>query len=125
MDDDNFLKGLPIFEAERRLSIGSNEGLATSSSSSLKRSRTVTPGSFDMSEFIEASKQVEDSIAFPVIEWPAFDDDEDGDDSDGESFCVPRPSKRRCKGLVRCNRSSNLSTLTPSSSSSSSGSLGF
>jgi hypothetical protein len=103
--EDSFLKELPLFEVERRMSNCSSS--SNSSSSSLKRSRAVS-GSFDMSEFLEASKKVEDSIAFPVIEWPSFDDDDDS--SEDEDFCPP--SKRQCKGLVRCTRSSNLSTLT-------------
>mmetsp|Transcript_18107 Transcript_18107/g.29244 ORF Transcript_18107/g.29244 Transcript_18107/m.29244 type:complete len:125 (+) Transcript_18107:271-645(+) len=96
-ENDSFLKELPMFEIERRMS--------NSSTNSLKRSRPSSC-SFDMSDFAEASKLVEESMAFPAIEWPSFD----GDDED-DAFLVP-PTKRQCQGLVRCNRSSNLSSLT-------------
>lgn len=102
--DFSFLPSLPAHETERRLQRKSN---------CMKRSRDEP---FDMSAFLEASQQIEDSIAFPVIEWPSFDDNSDSDDD--ASFCYAPPSKRHCKGLVRCNRSSNLSTLTATSMSS-------
>jgi hypothetical protein len=103
------MNDLPIFEIERRMSNHST------CSPSLKRSRPIH--AFDMSEFLEASKQVEDSMAFPTIEWPSFDDSDDSDsEEEGGSYFHPSSSKRQCKGLVRCNRSSNLSTLASVSS---------
>eukprot|EP00339_Tiarina_fusa_P000168 CAMPEP_0117029714 /NCGR_PEP_ID=MMETSP0472-20121206/21492_1 /TAXON_ID=693140 ORGANISM="Tiarina fusus, Strain LIS" /NCGR_SAMPLE_ID=MMETSP0472 /ASSEMBLY_ACC=CAM_ASM_000603 /LENGTH=121 /DNA_ID=CAMNT_0004737555 /DNA_START=32 /DNA_END=397 /DNA_ORIENTATION=- len=66
----------------------------------LKRSRSGL-ASFDMSAFEVASEQVEESIAFPSIEW-SFDDSED-DETDAASF----PSaKRRCSGLTRSSQAS-------------------
>eukprot|EP00339_Tiarina_fusa_P003163 CAMPEP_0117046424 /NCGR_PEP_ID=MMETSP0472-20121206/32104_1 /TAXON_ID=693140 ORGANISM="Tiarina fusus, Strain LIS" /NCGR_SAMPLE_ID=MMETSP0472 /ASSEMBLY_ACC=CAM_ASM_000603 /LENGTH=117 /DNA_ID=CAMNT_0004758779 /DNA_START=33 /DNA_END=386 /DNA_ORIENTATION=+ len=71
---------------------------------SLKRSRSGF--SFDMSAFDEASQQVEDSIAFPSIEW-SFDD---SDDEDDEDIACPA-AKRRCSGLSRCPSFSDLSAI--------------
>jgi hypothetical protein len=104
------LSSLPLFEAESRLS---------QNKTSLKRPRH---GAFDMSVVLEASKEVEDSIAFPVIEWPSLDNDDknsekDDDEDDDAAFCFSTsPAKRQCRGLVRCRRSSNLSALTRNSS---------
>jgi hypothetical protein len=81
---------------------------ATSPKRGMKRSLTVA-GSFDMSEFLKVSQQVEDSISFPSIEWPSFDDEED--ESEDEFRPARQSSKRQCRGLVRCNRSSNLCSL--------------
>jgi hypothetical protein len=67
----------------------------------LKRSRN-TLGSFGMSDFEDAAKQVEESIAFPSIEWN-FNDDDD------EEFT--QPSKRRCQGLARSSESFDLTAL--------------
>jgi hypothetical protein len=109
-DDESInMTPLSLFETERRLN---------TNSSSLKRSRQ---GAFDMSSVLEASKQVEDSIAFPVIEWPSFEDDDndtekDHDDDENYCFSIP-PSKRQCRGLIRCSRSTNLSTLIRDSNS--------
>jgi hypothetical protein len=65
----------------------------------LKRSRSGL-ASFDMSAFEEASEQVEESIAFPSIEW-SFDDDDD------ETDAISLPSaKRRCNGLTRSSQAS-------------------
>eukprot|EP00526_Cylindrotheca_closterium_P021431 CAMPEP_0113615682 /NCGR_PEP_ID=MMETSP0017_2-20120614/7835_1 /TAXON_ID=2856 /ORGANISM="Cylindrotheca closterium" /LENGTH=106 /DNA_ID=CAMNT_0000524943 /DNA_START=83 /DNA_END=403 /DNA_ORIENTATION=+ /assembly_acc=CAM_ASM_000147 len=77
---------------------------------SMKRSRSST-ASFESSKFEEASKQIEDSISFPSIEW-SFDDDED------DVFAVERPSKRSCSGLVRSMGSADLSSLRCGSSGS-------
>eukprot|EP00526_Cylindrotheca_closterium_P021483 CAMPEP_0113639736 /NCGR_PEP_ID=MMETSP0017_2-20120614/20852_1 /TAXON_ID=2856 /ORGANISM="Cylindrotheca closterium" /LENGTH=105 /DNA_ID=CAMNT_0000550977 /DNA_START=113 /DNA_END=430 /DNA_ORIENTATION=+ /assembly_acc=CAM_ASM_000147 len=77
---------------------------------STKRSRS-SMGSFDLSEFEAASKQIEDSIAFPSIEW-SFSDDED------DVFSFERPSKRSCSGLVRSKSSADLSSLRCGSSGS-------
>eukprot|EP00526_Cylindrotheca_closterium_P021297 CAMPEP_0113637754 /NCGR_PEP_ID=MMETSP0017_2-20120614/19774_1 /TAXON_ID=2856 /ORGANISM="Cylindrotheca closterium" /LENGTH=105 /DNA_ID=CAMNT_0000548821 /DNA_START=11 /DNA_END=328 /DNA_ORIENTATION=+ /assembly_acc=CAM_ASM_000147 len=76
---------------------------------SMKRSRSST-ASLDSSKFEEASKQIEDSIAFPTIEW-SFDDEDD-------VFAVERPSKRSCSGLVRSMGSADLSSLRCGSSGS-------
>jgi hypothetical protein len=79
-----------------------------------KRSRSSEVVSFDMSSFAEASQQVEDSIAFPSIEW-SFGDDE----SDDEYFPSPPAPKRRCSGLVRSSKPSfDLSSLALSKGSS-------
>lgn len=67
----------------------------------LKRSRT-TFESFDMSEFEEASKQVEESIAFPTIEWSFDEDDEE----------LSQPSKRQCHGLSRSSGSFDLASMS-------------
>jgi len=98
------------------------------------RSRSALAGSFDMGDFLKASQQVEDTIAFPAIEWPSFDDDdisssdddnnsaassltrqrqvgEDLDDDDDEDFFHQSPRKRPCRGLTRCDRSGNLTSL--------------
>jgi hypothetical protein len=117
-DDESFgMSSLPLFVTKRRLS---------TNSSNLKRLRQEA---FDMSVVLEASKQVEDSIAFPVIEWPSLDiddndsekDDDDEEDDDEDCCCFSTPPKRQCRGLVRCSRSSNLSTMTCNSSSNLSG----
>ena len=52
----------------------------------LKRSRSTF--AFDMSIFEEASQQVEESIAFPSIEWNFSDDDDDSSSTDEEDVCV-------------------------------------
>ena len=74
---------------------------------------------FDMSSFKKASQQVEDSIAFPTIEW-------NFNDSDSEEILdyVPLAAKRRCRGLVRSNGSVNLSSFFGGSSTNRSGSSG-
>ncbi|KAG7371890.1 hypothetical protein IV203_018032 [Nitzschia inconspicua] len=86
------------------LTLSDNLSLQDRNCISLKRERLA---SFDMSDILKASQQVEDSFAFPVIEWPSFDADSEEDDE----FSAP-PSKRQCRGLVRCDRSSNLYTLS-------------
>lgn len=83
------------------------------SPNALKRSRNFSE-SFDMSEFEDASKSVEDSIAFPSIEW-SFDDNDDED--------YKPPSKRICRGLVRSEGSCDLSSLASCQRNGSSGSL--
>ena len=85
----------------------------------LKRSRSSSDEtSFDMDSLIKASQPVEDSIAFPTIEWC-----NDLDDEDEEPISEPS-SKRRCRGLVRSrNVSSDLSSLGSAPRFSSFGSL--
>jgi hypothetical protein len=69
----------------------------------LKRSQNNVESSFDMSEFEEVSKQVEQSIAFPSIEWNFSDvDDEDN---------YNQPSKRSCHGFSRSQGSLDLASL--------------
>ena len=84
-----------------------------------------------MGEFLKASQQVQDTITFPAIEWPSFDDDDSSSDSDSatasltrprehleeidddedeDDYCHGRP-KRQCRGLTRSGRSCNLSSL--------------
>jgi hypothetical protein len=87
--------------------------------SNLKRSRSVR-GSFDMSSFVAASQQVESSISFPRIEWPAFDGDDEEEEDEG--MYVPQ-TKRRCHGLVRRKASFNLLELALSERAGSCGSL--
>jgi hypothetical protein len=95
----------------------------------LKRSRCVVSESFDMGEFLKASQEVEETIAFPTIEWPSFDDDDSSSDTYSVASSVTSPNeeredddeeeedyfqnsrKRQCRGLVRCDRSCNLSSL--------------
>ena len=72
-------------------------------SSAMKRSRTSLD-SFDMSDFEVPSKQVEDSIVFPTIEW-SFADNDDEDE-------IPPPSKRMCRGLARSAGSCDLFSLS-------------
>eukprot|EP00535_Pseudo-nitzschia_heimii_P002739 CAMPEP_0197183678 /NCGR_PEP_ID=MMETSP1423-20130617/7965_1 /TAXON_ID=476441 /ORGANISM="Pseudo-nitzschia heimii, Strain UNC1101" /LENGTH=175 /DNA_ID=CAMNT_0042634279 /DNA_START=36 /DNA_END=563 /DNA_ORIENTATION=+ len=102
------------------------------------RSRSALSASFDMKDFLRASEEVEETIAFPTIEWPSFDDDDDSSSSDGEnSYGIASmssrrteeredinirddeddesfdqyPRKRQCRGLTRCSKSCNLSSL--------------
>ena len=63
---------------------------------SLKRPRSSLLGSFDLSFLVEASQPVEDSMAFPSIEWS-----NDIDSVDDAEFIAPLAVKRRCRGLVR------------------------
>ena len=65
-------------------------------------------GTFDMSELEDASKKVESSIAFPLIEWPAFEGDVDPDPDD--MVLIPK-AKRPRFGLVRSAPSFNLQAL--------------
>jgi hypothetical protein len=75
---------------------------------SQKRSHSQI-GTFDMTEIEEASKKVERSIAFPTIEWPAFEGDDDTEDSDETA---PSPQAKRPRlGLVRSAPSFNLLAL--------------
>jgi len=92
-----------------------------------------------MGDFIKASQQIEETIAFPSIEWPSFDDDDSDDssssssnnsisgynnsssrsrattleneDDEGEYGFSSSPRKRQCRGLIRCDRSCNLTSL--------------
>jgi len=106
----------------------------------LKRSRpgSSSCSSFDMGDFIKASQQIEETIAFPSIEWPSFDDDDsssssssnnsisdynnsssrssrtttlENEDDEGEYGFSASSRKRQCRGLVRCDRSCNLTSL--------------
>lgn len=64
-------------------------------------------GSFDMSSIEEASKKVESSIAFPTIEWPVYDGDDETDSED-----IPLPQFKRPRlGLIRSAPSFNLVAL--------------
>eukprot|EP00537_Pseudo-nitzschia_pungens_P001448 CAMPEP_0172356940 /NCGR_PEP_ID=MMETSP1060-20121228/1304_1 /TAXON_ID=37318 /ORGANISM="Pseudo-nitzschia pungens, Strain cf. cingulata" /LENGTH=168 /DNA_ID=CAMNT_0013077339 /DNA_START=52 /DNA_END=558 /DNA_ORIENTATION=+ len=125
---------------------------ATKRSSPMKRSLPSCSGPFDMGDFLKASEQVEETIAFPSIQWPSLDDEdsdlssdddtsysaqsqssltrsrEDRDeDDDYESFSSLSSRKRQCRGLTRCHRSCNLSSLwnmsAPSERRGSTGSL--
>lgn len=119
---------------------GATTTCSIATTTSLKRSRSRS--SFDMRDFLQASQQVEETIAvFPAaIEWTttSFDDtdsddtsstgsssDSDNsstrscsrsdegeyDDSDCLSTSSPRRRKRHCRGLRRCDRSCNLTSL--------------
>ena len=131
-----FYVALPKVKPERR---GSNNGgqeesapptiSSTSSHCNKKRSRSQY-GSLDMSELVHVSQQIQDSITFPVIRFPSLDcagsdvasdsnsvtendcsvgEEDEDDDCDVEYLTMPR--KRHCRGLVRCQRSYNLSSL--------------
>jgi len=137
------------FEQSRKRSTTSCRSASSMLSSS--RSSTITSGakrsapssgSFDMGEFLKASQQVEDTIAFPTIEWPSFDDDydssssssdddnsysmrslstrtrEEREEDDDDFFQQQSPRKRQCRGLIRCDRSCNLSSLWEMAASS-------
>lgn len=97
---------------------------------SLKRNRSLMAG-FDFADLVEATKPVEESIAFPSIEWQFDEEDDNADDEAEESepptigrFPFPLPeddlddiidnprAKRQCRGLVRSKHvSCNLSQL--------------
>lgn len=81
---------------------------------SLKRNRS-SMGQFDLADLLDAARPVEDSIAFPSIEWN-FDDEDDTaqtsctaavthhlvvDDDQGDDLIDNPPPKRHCRGLVR------------------------
>ena len=81
-------------------------------SRSLKRNRS-SMGQFDFADLLDATRPVEDSIAFPSIEWNFDDEDESAqtsseaithnhvvDDENDDLIDNPRP-KRHCRGLVR------------------------
>jgi len=105
----------------------------------LKRSRppsssttTITNksccSSFDMSTFEQASNEVQDSLRFPMIEWPTTsgdddsnDDDDDDDDDYGDDDdtgtgvnSLSRSRKRICRGLVRSSSTIDLSSFLAS-----------
>jgi hypothetical protein len=71
----------------------------------------------DMCSLVEASQQIESSIAFPPIELTTFDSDDDV----GELY-VPR-TKRPCSGLVRCKKAFGDLSQLASTRAGSSGSL--
>ena len=140
------------FEPTRKpvtLCLGSSSMIAknaTKRQSALKRSRSSLPGSFDMGDFLKASVQVEETIAFPAVEWPSLDDidgdcscdddnsysttqypslltrsrDDRDEDEDCDDFFDYESSrrKRQCRGLTRCNRSCNFSSLWQMSATS-------
>ena len=113
------------------------ESADTQRSAPLKRTRSrFTSGSFDMGDFLKASAKVEETITFPAIEWPSFDDDEvSSSDSDSATFSLTMPRdqredieddddeeafsqcrrKRQCRGLTRSGRSCNLLGLIDAS----------
>lgn len=130
--------GLEMAEPSRkRATMSLSSSADTQRSAPLKRSRSFSrsalSGSFNMGEFLKASQKVEETIAFPAIEWPSLDDDDDDSSSDASSLTSPRElrqdvedddddddeeedffqgrRKRQCRGLTRCNRSCNLSSL--------------
>lgn len=80
----------------------------------MKRSRSAI-GRFDMSEFSKVAEQIENSIAFPSIEWNF--DEGCYDVEDAISF--EPPAKRSCNGLVRSKGSADLSSFARSGSSGS------
>lgn len=83
----------------------------------LKRSRRKS-GTFNLAELEEASKKVEEAIAFPEIEWPTFE----GDDCDSQPEESPQPMMKRPRlGLVRSSHSFNLAALSSSERINSSG----
>lgn len=108
------------------------------SNSATKRSSLL--GSFDMGDFLKASEQVEETIGFPSVEWPSLDDaDSDCSSDDDNSYSTQSPltrsrddrnndeeyfnhqtnrRKRQCRGLTRCSRSCDLSSLWKLSASS-------
>jgi hypothetical protein len=131
-------KALQVFESssmsehKERTHSPMIKSITTTNTSSMKRSRSSASSSFDMGDFIKASQQVEETIAFPTIEWPSLDCDDsddssssddsdfsfsrttkdDDDDSEDDDFFQQQPSrKRQCRGLTRCDRSCNLSSL--------------
>mmetsp|Transcript_12450 Transcript_12450/g.21800 ORF Transcript_12450/g.21800 Transcript_12450/m.21800 type:complete len:159 (-) Transcript_12450:85-561(-) len=91
------------------------------SSKNLKRSRSCMAtfdDRFDMDSFWKASRDVEESILFPPIDWPSAGEDEDvhqelEDVERDREVAEPTP-KRRCRGLVRSKNSSDLSSLAGS-----------
>jgi len=143
LNNDFASKALNSFEngdlekpTRQRLTISSSSTNNTKRSALLKRSRSrpaisgSISSSFDMGDFLKASQQVEDTLAFPTIEWPSFDDDDSSSDDDNSysvasSLTRPRedidddededyfqnPRKRTCRGLTRCDRSCNLTSL--------------
>ena len=75
---------------------------------SLKRS--LSDYAFDMNAFADASQQVEESIAFPSIEWD-FSSDDDNDDHDDDDEVSPAPAKRICRGLSHCPSVPDLASI--------------
>lgn len=98
--------------------INENKPMITASSC-MKRSRSsaTLSSSFDMSVFQEVSQQVEESIAFPSIEW-SFDDHTTEEEQDDDDLIYQSPNKRRCiNGLTRSSQASfDLSTTFSSRS---------
>ena len=92
-----------------------SQGKPMIKAAALKRSRknfdesSSSVSSFDMSEFADASKQVEESIAFPSIQWDFNDEDQDDED-----HYTPTSSKRLCQGFSRSTACLDLSSLSAS-----------
>mmetsp|Transcript_37076 Transcript_37076/g.41417 ORF Transcript_37076/g.41417 Transcript_37076/m.41417 type:complete len:131 (-) Transcript_37076:29-421(-) len=63
----------------------------------LKRSRpgSSSCSSFDMRDFIKASQQIEETIAFPSIEWPSFDDDDSSSSSSSNNQATATSSSKQ------------------------------
>jgi hypothetical protein len=71
------------------------------SNRSLKRSRSSMK-SFDVTDLLDATQPVEESIAFISIAWN-FDDDDSDNNYAPEILSNPR-AKRHCRGLVRSEK---------------------
>eukprot|EP00529_Nitzschia_sp_RCC80_P036279 CAMPEP_0113482880 /NCGR_PEP_ID=MMETSP0014_2-20120614/23147_1 /TAXON_ID=2857 /ORGANISM="Nitzschia sp." /LENGTH=165 /DNA_ID=CAMNT_0000376411 /DNA_START=113 /DNA_END=610 /DNA_ORIENTATION=- /assembly_acc=CAM_ASM_000159 len=114
---------------ERRGSGSSSSSSSTFSDTtpaSCNKKRSMSQcGSFDLTDLVQASQEVEESIAFPIVRFPSLvnsvtdldssieaEAEDESDDSDTEYFTNTMPSrKRHCRGLVRCQRSYDLSTM--------------
>jgi hypothetical protein len=127
MSEDSIQKSIsPATEALERALKNVETPLLTQTkpmicANTLKRTRTkiCSLDNFDMSDFFKASQRVEDSIAFPSIEWPDIESDSEEDD-----VLTREPAaKRRCRGLVRSKNSFNLESLGSTQRFGSAGSL--
>jgi hypothetical protein len=112
-------KPMIIFNGKSGNNSSSSSGSSNNiSSNALKRCRDT----FNMSNLMQASIPVEESIKFPAIEWDLNLFAEDAEDEQDDE--LPRPSKRRCNGLSRTKRvHSDLSLQEQSCGQLSSGSL--
>ena len=112
---------------ERRGSGSNSSGADATVSCNKKRSRSQC-GSFDLTDLVHASQEVEDSISSPIVLFPSLENsvvdldssiEAEAEDesviSDIEDFnttTAAMPSrKRHCRGLVRCQRSYDLSSM--------------
>jgi hypothetical protein len=92
------------------MSMATSTKQSIASASPLKRSRNLLKDfdsfdSFDMNQLTQQAKEVKTSMDLPVIEWPAFDDDE----KEAASPVV----KRRCISSLRSFKASmNLYSLS-------------
>lgn len=86
----DFADRLPEPEYLKRTMIGQAQPGGEPSSCSRKRRKS----SIDMDSLLESIKPVEDSIAFPAIEW-VYDDDDNEDEprNSSRSCCVPDTAK--------------------------------